>query len=396
MTSQVAVFNQIGIAISSDTILTVSHNSGAHRTYENRSKIVSLEHPHKVVVAHHGKAMMNGVDIHLLLRTWSRSLVEPLDELQDYVNSFRDWFNSSNGLISVESETELAVDLLYDGFQWLNDRVRYARDGSSSKKSVEEEPLLNHAAWLLGAYQDLTVLDGFSDDNAKDYIKQTGVDVDAIIMNVFDSRWKHLKDDLMLAYPTLIEVAPLMLSRRDRTLSHTGMAFAGYGAAEHFPSVVEIKMHGRIGNGTLLWTEDVQKEPPGILSFATDDAVQGFLWGASKSALNILVMLLQTSLWKQVRSEQLDSTVAENIESEWQGGIWEELGKRFKAPLDATVASLALFDLARFSKSLVEIESLRSNASPRPPGVGGLIETVVVDGLEGVRWVSRLQGPSTP
>jgi hypothetical protein len=395
MTSQVAVFNQLGIAVASDTILTVTRRSGARRTYENRSKLVELGKDHKVLVATHGNAVVNDVDISIVLREWSRSLEEPLDTLQDYVDGFKSWYSSSNDLFTEESETDLAEHILREGFAWMERWVRGIRGGSESKRSIAESPLSGLASNLLDQYRGLSELDGFTDNDANDYLRTSSVDVTGIITDTFGSPWEHMQEDLSAALPLLWEMAPLMLSRIDHTLSNAGLAFVGYGSSDHFPSTIEINMHGKIGQESLLWTEGVEQEHPAIVSFAQDDAVQGFIFGASDQAVNVIVQALTDVMAGAIESGQLDPNVGVEIRNKWQDLIWERLFTEFKRPLNSTVSSLALYDLARLAESLVGIEALRANASPNPPGVGGMVEAATIDRYDGVQWVRRLTPPNS-
>lgn len=390
MTSQVAVFNQLGIAVASDTILSVERRSGARRTYENRSKLVDLGGQHKVLIATNGNAVVNDVDISLVLREWSQTLDSPLKTLQEYVDVFRDWFSSPNDLLTEESETDLAETILRDGFAWMEQWVTRQRRFSESKRTIEESPLAGFASHLLETYRSLETFDGVSDQDAIDYLSTSTIDLLGIITDTFGSPWEHLKADLNAALPVLLEMAPLMLSRVDTTLPIAGMAFIGYGSSDYFPISIEITTHGRISEACLLWTESAEQGHPGIRSFAQDDAVRGFLWGASGQAVKVLTDVLEEVILESAQAGKLDPGIGDEIRDQWRKRIWEELGETYRAPLNSTVSSLSLQDLARLAESLVGIEALRANASPNPPGVGGLIETAVIDRFDGVQWIRRL------
>jgi hypothetical protein len=64
--------------------------------------------------------------------------------------------------------------------------------------------------------------------------------------------------------------------------------------------------------------------------------------------------------------------------------------QNFISPMLDTIGALNLRDAAELAESLVGIQAMRSNASPHPAGVGGFIESLIIDRIDGIRWIKRL------
>ena len=66
MTSQIAVFNPLGVAVASDTVTTLTTEGGV-KTTNNAEKMWPLVGGHLVVVAVSGSVNSNGIHSRLLI-----------------------------------------------------------------------------------------------------------------------------------------------------------------------------------------------------------------------------------------------------------------------------------------------------------------------------------------
>ena len=86
MTSQVILGNGFGIAIASDSAVTM----GNRRTYDTSEKIYPLPRPHSVAVLHSGNVLFHGMPYSTIIDGWIDSLGDhQLRFLDAYVENFR-------------------------------------------------------------------------------------------------------------------------------------------------------------------------------------------------------------------------------------------------------------------------------------------------------------------
>jgi len=185
-------------------------------------------------------------------------------------------------------------------------------------------------------------------------------------------------------------IAPVVLSRNTGAINQTGLAIIGYGTTDLHPKAINLGFRGRYANLARISVDDEFEHEDGIFALAQSDAIQGFMKGASDEALVTIKTVLRNRF--KTLSEQwdglseLEDSFLHEAEEEWE----ERLADEFHHPLLSTVKFLAVRDLAELAESLVGIQALRANASPELPTVGGLIESLVIDRYDGVRWITRL------
>ncbi len=87
-----------GIAVASDTYVSLTTSEGI-KTMGNTEKIFELGPKHKVLILHSGNTSVpNGVSNWLQINEWILTLENPLSTLQDYVDTYLNWSNTSKGL----------------------------------------------------------------------------------------------------------------------------------------------------------------------------------------------------------------------------------------------------------------------------------------------------------
>ncbi len=74
MTSQLVLGNGFGVAVASDSAVTLEDDGSPVRTYETSDKIFPLPMPHRLAVLTAGSALLNGLPFDVLVKEWIRSL----------------------------------------------------------------------------------------------------------------------------------------------------------------------------------------------------------------------------------------------------------------------------------------------------------------------------------
>lgn len=389
MTSQIALFNQRGVAVASDTIVTLTSEGGT-RTVGNRQKLWLLGETHLVVVAVSGNITINQVDGRVLVAEWSKTLKSPLATVHSYAESFVSWLNSKSAPISVANEMLQAQEILSTHFGEIGDLVIEEAPPAEATTEFAKQTLLRVTKESIENLEAVQLFAGVDDDSDAKLLAHSDVDVDALMNSVLDG-FPGLDD----ARDVLRQSGALALSRAHRMPGLTAIAFIGFGAEEQFATSVRLQCRGRYG-GVMRATID----PPfgvsldnlgGAISFfAQQDAMQGFLRGVDSSALDLITRHFWTEISERMGGEDEGVSIATEIVRKVRSAVLVELDSEFVHPMLDTMSSLSLGDLAELATALVGIQAMRANASPTPPGVGGLIETLVIDRADGIRWLQRL------
>jgi hypothetical protein len=222
MTSQIAVFNPLGVAVASDTVTTISSSRGI-KTTSNAQKIWPLPEPHLLVIIESGSAVSNGVHTQLLINEWSRTLTGPLPTVGNYATSFADWFATTSDIIPKESELGEVHWQLNDHYYEVKRRVELDAAHATTQEEVVEI-MRNHSQASLEWLQQLELFEGVADDDDAELIKELDIDLNEKLDYIFKAipGLDEVRD-------TLLQCAPLVLSRVQDTGMDSDLGFIGFG-----------------------------------------------------------------------------------------------------------------------------------------------------------------------
>ena len=389
MTSQIAVFNPLGVAVASDTVTTISAERGT-KTVNNAQKIFPLPEPHLLVVIESGSVISNGVHMQLLINEWSRTLKNPLPTVKDYAKSFADWYSTDSNLIPKESELrEVHVQLNEHYYE-----VKYRVESDTANTTIQEEvsaSLKFHAQAGLEWLEQLELFEGVSDTDDAELLTELGIDMNRKIDFIFQDI-----PGLDEVRETLIKCAPLVLSRFQKSSEDSELGFIGFGEKDFFATSVSVGCRARYGKVARVKIADpfgasASDQSGSIHCFAQSNSINGFLRGAQLDLLENLYNHIWSGLTDNVDA---NDEVKLNSTREFMKGVRKHVEKIqqefFVSPMLDTIGSLSLIDVASLARSLVGMQAMRSAASPEPASVGGFIESLVIDRANGIRWIHRL------
>lgn len=389
MTSQIAVFNALGVAVASDTVTTISTARGT-KTTNNAQKIFPLPEPHLLVVIESGAVISNGVHMQLLISEWTRTLKNPLPTVKDYADNFCAWYSTESALIPQESELREVHLQLNEHYYEIKHRVQTDTANATSQEEVVENFRI-HAVAALEWLEQLELFEGVTDADDAALLDELNVDLNEKIDFIFEGipGLDELRE-------ILLKCAPLVLSRCQQSSEDSDLGFIGFGEQDFFAKSVRLHCRGRYGKTARVIIEDsfgasASDRSGSIATFAQDNAIFGFLRGAQYDVLESAFSYIWSQISEDVNAE--DETKLNELR-EFMAGIRKHMDKiqfdRFVSPMLETIGSLSLIDVASLARSLVGMQAIRSAASPEPASVGGFIESLVIDRVSGIRWIHRL------
>jgi hypothetical protein len=417
MTSQVAVANFHGIAVASDTVVSQSSSEGM-KTLENMSKIYSLGAAHKVVLVHSGNADINGVAHWLHLTEWIKTLTEPYSSLEEYVNSYLNWANSSKPLHTSLSEENLIHELLNDHYYYIKNRADSQLE--SDLESLTEGQKLDegriHEVFKQMVVEGKTYLDELDDFEGYSY-KQAVKDLNDS-RNKLDEKIEYIFKDYVITdelRKILIKSAGLILSKyQEMSFGDSQIGFVGFGADEPFGGVVTLHCRGFYGSKIHVFVEPrFAVAAPGtengsssiIRHFAQGDAIHAFIRGYNPRILNRTLRIVRDKIeevfgdkeWEikdddgVIIGTKTTSELSFEIADETYKEIKEDFSQSsFASPLLNSIEGMSIVNLANFAESLVGIQALSTYSQLGAATVGGLIEVVTIDRAEGVIWHQKI------
>jgi hypothetical protein len=415
MTAQVLAANLGGVAMASDTLVTLG-GGGGFRTFAGYSKIFSLGASHKVAIMFSGNANVNGFPARTLLENWASELPNALASVSDYARSFLDWVDEKQRSSGFLDEIRLESQLLNQEFNgWLE----------ILDLAIEEHG--DQAETFLAEYvQKLNDLEDEKSDNYSGLTKEIALErVQIYHQDLVEAFFQEVEEVLTIDAETKNQIlencSHVLYSLNvgsEEDAGATTFAFAGYGFGQMTPEIVRFStlgfFMGRLrtypfndslyGSDEFYLNEDgteddfayfplQQPEECLLFSFAQDSTIKGFVGGISpeftKQYIGRMVRDgIRQSLWGLGKGISDSDAYLESarVSIDIEEVLNEKVREKWKIFLDS-VSSLTLSSLGSLSESLVRIQSLAKYTNENLTTVGDEIEVFTIDKLEGVQKV---------
>lgn len=399
MTAQIAVSSLYGVAIASDTLMTLSRN-GKHKVIPNSSKIIELGGEHRVLILNSGNAQLNDIPHDVHISEWARSLNGPLPTLAEYVRSYKAWAASEKRMISPESRRNLLTEFVERELRYLDGRLYEDRAvvfnlletvASNKKIDASDRQTISRFREVIDNYENLpesslTVL--------RRELTELDINLEGYVDNFFHKREPITEPRLAPAnMKALVEVLEMSLTKKiPRTGLDSELGFAGMGQSESFVTVARMTCSGVYMNGLQVCKEEHSaidpKENRGTIQyFAQFDSMRSMVSGFHPRIKGIVEddivgFLTQDFGVDADQAIQYANGVGQSMENAGQ--------EIFVDPLFSTVGAFSITELAAFADSMVGIQANSAMFQEDQSTVGGLIEVATIDAKNGVVWHRRL------
>ena len=416
MTSQLILANGFGVAVASDSAVTVGDRI---RTYEDAEKIHPLEDPHRLAVLQSDSVNLLGMPVSVMLEDWSNSLGARQRTVEGYRDNFLTWLqdNLDNWTTSTER----------DGAAWwgldaeLRDLAELVEEAVSP---IPEEKHLEEALRIIRKRTEEASEFKIFDhdlfamaDELLDRLSQEGVDGRPPLSELVE-RWfgefgsDEINQEVHRFFKVLFGRVTTIPNRNS-----TFLTFVGYGANDLLPHMSQVWLEGAVGNHLCHIPWQMQKAHRRGSSYvmieplAQKDMIEQILYGWDRRLLEDAKEATfertkggerkpadppLTTGDDDVRGDQgdvEDQYDAVSTEEDWRAALMDETRElawqRSGKPAVETIASLPLSSLARAAGSLVTIQNLAQNIRGELPTVGGRINVATITLSKGFQWVSR-------
>jgi hypothetical protein len=392
MTSQIAISNQTGIVIASDTVTTLTTEDTFQKSISDQQKIWPLEPNNLIAIVTSGITTINGIRKSTLITEWKRSLGKTFETVQEAAEHFNFWLSEKNQPFTEDSERKVILDLvryhISDLRQVIVESLKEANLYFSDSEAADEVTSIIDKSIVesVEVLKNLPSYTNFDLKASKKSIKESAAEIDLIIDDIM---W-DCNPDIVLRN-TIHESLPLLLSTvQDIDDLDAEFGFVGFGSKEIVSSICRVSVRGYYCSSLQSsCINDGEYDIAGsgeIALFAQTDAIRAFTSGYHEDVLKYLSDFAIEKISGYI--DDVDSLF--EIAVDLEDSIRDYGHENFAVPLLATIGTLNLNDLAKLADSLIGMQSIKSAASPRPATVGGLIEILLVDREHGFRWYRKL------
>ena len=395
MTSQIILGNFGGVVLASDTAST---NTRSQAVTLDHHKIVDLGPLHRVVVSLASSLWQDGIPQTTVIRQWANSLGEPLLRLEDYAQSFRQWHEFGN-LQNMELDSKAnVISCLSDHFGYIAELISESgvlfRDEDALAEvsdHIAEQTIIEiierGLAWLEG----LPNYEGFTDEDAERAIQQLNVDV---VREINQSLSPIPLTDKMIEL--LMRSAPMTIARAQyMPRNSSDLHFVGYGIQDATPAFIELSNRGTVLNRPMHFLAEPVRVGAGegdrrylVTHIAQDSAIEAFIRGMDGNIAPQIRQYFDNHYTKSNAFVANGKGVTE-IDEAWNYAdekIQELTRERFVRRFVDFITHSTVDRLAEVSRTMIEIQKIRSESELRPTTVGGEVDVVKVT-ANGVEWI---------
>jgi hypothetical protein len=402
MTSQLILGNAQGVAIASDSAVTLG---GGRRTLDTAEKIFPLPRPHRIAVLHSGSVTVHGLPYLLLLNEWLTTLDDaPLATVEAYRDHFLQWFGDNLQWLAPERMTREWIWLLGDRFEVIRDSVLEAVREDALGLGPERAALADVRAWAEGLPTFVT-FENTDDEWLSGVHESLAEQVDEIFEYWFDDIPRSDEiDGHLRAYAT-------EFYRRSGPWDRTAtLAFVGFGESQVLPAYSVSQIGGVLG-GRVLYRHGSSFACSSdgdpiftIQPLGQTAAIDLFLRGVEGRTVDIATDAAQSELkvLRQEIEQMVDDSATRTMEFDRafteteqrmarsiNDRVWDNSENRFVAPLRYAIAGLPTATLADVARSLVELQALRQTTTAEQSTVGGPIDVAVISRSGGFEWIKH-------
>lgn len=399
MTSQLILMNGFGVALASDSAVTV----GGKRTYDTAEKIIPLPAPHRLAVLHSGSVNIHGMPYSVLINEWAASLgTTRLRSVALYRQNFLSWLNDNRDWVSTKRSDEDFIDQLEDLYREIWDGITKVDDAQDVSSEAEQACLDEFIKWtdIISGWSSLAPDE---DDWASEAYARMRNRIDEVRGKWFDDIPMSAAIEQQIATVTRLYLARGHLHRRSE------LAFVGFGEKQLLPSYAAVEVNVFVHDYLLHRMTAEQISPDlesgsffAICPIGQRDAIDRFLLGvdygtvdvATRAALEVFLNKSNESGQVEGASDdesktdaetQLGNNVYREIKTAFQSWSYEN----FKQPLFGAIAALPLASLAAAAQSLIGIQSLSQTITGEMGTVGGPIDVAVISRENGFQWINH-------
>ncbi|MFL9873841.1 hypothetical protein [Paraburkholderia megapolitana] len=401
MTAEIAVMNKYGIALAADSAVSI----GTRKIYNSANKLFALTKFHPVGVMVYGNAHFMGIPWETIIKDYrinvlkSRQLptvIAYMEELLEFLSRAPMFTDTGEA----EFMQRFSVVMLMGLIDRIKGRVADIIRHEGKISDIQTREFVNKLVkeWL--DEQD-AVPAGFPRGMRGTLDRKYGEMIESISNDLFQA--------LPINRQLLSKVRTALLDgvgRESNTLSPSGLVVAGFGENEIFPSVLSIKIDGKIGRHLRILKQNIQSvshdNTAVIVPFAQREMVDLFMRGADpqlQTAIYAAVGGILEKMDEELTScanvelnEKARSSIAKKM-AEIHSALFERLeniqNRHFVRPVLSGVASLPLDELAAMAESLVNLTTFKRRVTPVPESVGGPVDVAVISKGDGFIWIKR-------
>lgn len=403
MSAGICIMNQNAIAMAADSAVTIGGGIAIHNSV---NKLFSLSRIEPIGAIIYSNANFMQTPVEIILKQY-RSEIDSekryFDKLFDYVDDFIDFLIRQKDFLRLDiNEESFVLDTAENLLNGLDGDIKnlYAQAVEDKKQELnakEYEELYEKALQETEKF-----VDEFEQQKEFDKIEYIKANYEKSIRNYIRNRYDVFSEE---QENRIFESCVKVVCKDFYRSGYVGIAFAGYGKKEIYPTMVHIHIAGVLEDKVKYKiVENVsisERNRQSITPLAQVDVMETFLYGLNNALLNYMADMIPVTLGndienlkeayfvdgkKEVVKRELEVCTAHIVNQ-----IINKAQSDFFQPIRNAIGGLPMDELGMLAETMVNLTSMRRRVAidSNSRTVGGPIDVAIISKGDGFIWAKR-------
>ncbi|MGD0142004.1 MAG: hypothetical protein ABSC92_02485 [Rhizomicrobium sp.] len=418
MTTEIAVSNQLGIALATDSAVTIT-GGGHTKVFDTADKLFELSANYPVAVMINGNMDCLGTPWEILIKDF-RNIEggKPRGGIVKWARDFLSYIEQHNGgtedspggfvdraiIAEIDRVQQLILFVIREFvFSSWNEKSPIL-----SRKNLDVSQVLAAAIKIRrDAIDKLPIAPSLKEVTRDSIVEKYQEKIRELLTREFKGQALSDPENQLL-----VDLIVDSLLRTVESGSSTGIVVAGYGADDTFPAVFSSVIDGRIGGKLKVLKEDFScisdcRDGGMVTSFAQTDVIERLLKGADVRFVRRAAEFIEQTVFdavtktfqsvaskkpnKKLESQRAQQTkdMASAAKDEFLTTAAEKIKDNFSREFDAMIAMMPKQELIELAEALVSITAIERKATDDEGTVGGPVDVALITKHEGFVWIKR-------
>lgn len=417
MTAQIAILNRKGIALASDSAVTIG-NGQKEKAFNTADKLFELSNRNPVAIMLYSNAEFIGVPWEILIKEYRKTIMnKSFDYVEQYCEDFFSYLKTYEIFKEIDSSPTIMRIAEYHLNTVLEITNEYIND-ISKQVIIDGNVVRENLMIALREYNKMIMNQGVNKNLgsvvSKDKLGKYNDNITQVIRRSIDYEEVKLSE---IEENEILQVIKSAISSNVYSDATTGIVISGFGELEIFPRLYEYEIE-LIVDGNLKFKEirrceisnmnSEDKYTAVIIPFAQTDMAETFFRGINPNFKSIILRasdVFSQGLYEKYKfilehsgvdvpvltDEQrkgLDILGA-SMHNSLEAYIDETEGYNYISPFISIIGNLDKQELAEMAENLINLTSLSRKMSMDTETVGGPVDVAVISKGDGFIWTKR-------
>lgn len=403
MSAGICIMNQNAIAMAADSAVTIGGGIAIHNSV---NKLFSLSRIEPIGALIYANANFMQTPVEIILKQYRLEIGSErryFDKLSEYVDDFIAFLIRQKAFLRLDvNEKSFVLEVAENLLDGLDGDIKNLYSERVEKKKSELDNREYQELYEAAVEQTEEFVDSFDNLKNFDKIEYIESNYEGYIRKYINDRYDVFSEDQK---NRLTKSCIKIICKDFYRSGYVGIAFAGYGKKEIYPTMIHINVSGLLDDKVkykVVENANIdEKNRQSITPLAQVDVMETFLFGLNNALLNYIANMIPDTLGDDIENLNESYFVdgkKDKVKQELEvctahivNRIIDKAQKDFFQPIRSAIGGLPMDELGMLAESMVNLTSIRRKVAidSNSRTVGGPIDVAIISKGDGFIWVKR-------